>query len=170
VHTRKSRFLILYLLRHGHAQPKSGIGFDEERALTPEGRAKVSKVLTLAKENLGVEIERILSSNFRRTIETSEIAKGILRPKKPKIIASKSLGPDSSPFEAFMFISEQDFRPQDRVLLVSHQPLVGEILSNLLGTGEAIGFAPGSMARVDVGERLEPNSGALIWLISSDVV
>lgn len=165
-----AKSLILYLLRHGQAQPKSSIVSDEDRVLTPEGRAKVSKVLSLAKNSLSVEIDRILCSNLNRAIETAEIAKETLKPKKPKIIAIEELGPDSSPYEAYSFISKQEFGPQNRVLLVSHQPLLGEIISNLLGAGEAIGFAPGSMARIDVGERLEARSGALIWLISSDVV
>ncbi len=158
------------MLRHAQAQPKSSFGADEDRSLTSEGRDKVSKVLNLAKGNLSVELDRILSSDFKRAIETAEIAKQILKPKKPKIITSGELGPESSPYEAYEFLAKQKFGPQNRVLLVSHQPLLGEILSSLLGTGEAIGFAPGSMARVDVSGHLEPNSGELIWLVSSDVV
>jgi phosphohistidine phosphatase len=162
--------LILYLLRHGHAQPKSSLGLDEDRLLTSEGRVKVSKVLTIARNSLAVEIDRILCSDFKRAVETAEIAKEILKPKKPKIILTGELGPEHSPYDVYKFLSKQKFGPQDRVVLVSHQPVVGEILANLLDIGEALSFAPASMARVDVGEHFDAGSGTLIWLISSDVV
>jgi phosphohistidine phosphatase len=162
--------LILYFLRHGQAQPKATFAGDENRMLTSEGAAKVRKVLSIAKYTLNVEIDRILSSPYKRALETAEIAKELLEPKKPKIIFDEALAPEKSPLEMFGYISKQKFGPADRVLLISHQPSIGEMLSDLIGSEVRIGFAPGSMARVDLAGDVQARSGTLVWLLSSDVV
>ncbi len=61
--------------------------------LTSEGATKVRKVLSIAKYTLDVEIDRILSSPYKRASESAEIAKEILKPKKPKIILTEALAP-----------------------------------------------------------------------------
>jgi phosphohistidine phosphatase len=138
--------------------------------LTSEGAAKVRKVLSIARYTLGVEIDRILSSPYKRATESAEIARELLKPKKPKIILAEALAPEKSPYEVYSFISKQKFGPADRVLVVSHQPIIGEVITDLIGSDVSIGFAPSSMARVDIGSEPQARSGTLVWLISSDVV
>jgi phosphohistidine phosphatase len=161
-------------MRHGQAQPKAAFGDDDDasRGLTPEGTAKVRKVLSIAKYTFNVELDRILSSPYKRALQTAELAKEILEPKKPKIVEDQALLSEKNSYELYALVSKQKFLPQDRVLVVSHQPLLGEAISDLVGTEEAkISFAPGSMARVDVaGETPRSKSGSLVWLISSDAV
>lgn len=162
--------LILYFLRHGQAQPKASFAGDEDRVLTSEGAAKVRKVLSIAKYTYGVEIDRILSSPYKRALESAEIAKEVLKPNKPKIILDEALVPEKSPYEVYSFLSKQKFGPADRVLVVSHQPSIGETISDLIGSNASMGFAPGSMARIDIGGELQSKSGTLVWLISSEVI
>jgi phosphohistidine phosphatase SixA len=139
--------------------------------LTPGGRTKVEKVVSLCKASLALEVDRIVSSPYKRASETAEIAKAILKPRKTKITTSGSLAPENSPYEAYSFIVAQEFTAQDRVLVVSHQPLLGNIVSDLIGASAEIVFPPASMARIDIGDK-EPThgSGALVWFVSSDVV
>lgn len=162
--------LILYFLRHGQAQPRAAFADDNDRMLTSEGATKVRKILSIGKYTMNVEIDRILSSPYKRALETSEIAKEILRPKKPKIISDEALAPERSSYEVYAFISRQKFEPTDRVLVISHQPSIGEIISDLIGSDLRFGFAPGSMARVDIAGDFRTRSGTLVWLISSDVI
>ena len=138
--------------------------------LTSEGAGKVRKVLSIARYTLRVEIDRILSSPYKRATESAEIAKEVLKPKKPKIILDEALAPEKSPYEVYSFLSKQKFGPMDRVLVVSHQPSIGETISDLIGSNVSMGFAPGSMARIDVGGEPQTKSGTLVWLISSDVL
>jgi phosphohistidine phosphatase len=138
--------------------------------LTSEGVAKVRKVLSIAKYTLGVEIDRIISSPYKRALESAEIAKETLKPKKPKIISNEALAPERSPYEVYGFISKQKFGPADRVLVISHQPIIGDVISDLIGSSVSIGFAPASMARVDVSGEPQARSGMLVWLVSSDVL
>jgi phosphohistidine phosphatase len=60
----------IYLLRHGIAENTTP---DSERALTPEGREKLRRVLARARA-ADVALSLILSSPYRRAIETAEIA------------------------------------------------------------------------------------------------
>jgi phosphohistidine phosphatase SixA len=162
--------LIIYLLRHAQAQPKASFAGDEERMLTMEGAAQVRKVLSIAKFTFGVEVDRILSSPYKRALETARIAKEILKPKKPKIFSDEALTPDKSPYELYEFLSKQKFEARYRVLVVSHQPIIDEVISDLIGSRANISFAPGSMARVDIGDEIQAKRGTLIWLISSDAL
>jgi phosphohistidine phosphatase len=138
--------------------------------LTIEGAIKARKVLSIAKYTFNVELDRIISSPYKRALETAEIAKELLEPRKPKIISDDALAPEKSPYEAYSSISKLKFGPADRVLVVSHQPLIGEMISDLIASDVKFGFAPGSMARIDIGGTVQSRSGTLIWLISSEVL
>lgn len=162
--------MILYFLRHGKAQPRSGTGGDSDLALIPEGQTNVKKIVSLAKDNFACNVDRILSSPYKRAVETAEIAKEILKPRKPKIITDAALAPERTPYELYSFIAKQNFLPLEGVLVVSHQPIIGQSIADLIGLGVNFGFSPGSMARIDVAGEPTSRSGNLVWLISSDVV
>ena len=70
--------MILYLLRHGIAEPRDADGQDDEtRALTKAGRQKMQAVARgMLALDLGVE--RILSSPYLRAKQTAEIVAGAL--------------------------------------------------------------------------------------------
>src|SRR5207302_78242 len=87
----------LYLLRHGIAEDRNPQG-DAARALTDEGRKKLRRVLERAAK-AGVSPSLILSSPYKRALETAEIAAEILGYKK-KIAHTDALLPEASP-EAF---------------------------------------------------------------------
>lgn len=175
--------MILYLLRHGQAVSKGeGFGTDEERKLTSAGAATLRKVLTLASNSFGAEIDLILSSPYLRAVQSAEIAKEILQPKQSNIITDATLSPQSSPYELYSFVSRRS--QTERILIVSHQPLIGEVLCDLIGSDASITLPPGSMARVDIATKnalkeviqtgvatgIRARTGTLVWLISSDVV
>ena len=69
----------IYLLRHGIAEDRSTTGRDPDRRLTDEGRAKLRRVLERAHQ-AGVRPSLILSSPYRRALETAEIMAAKLKP------------------------------------------------------------------------------------------
>jgi len=85
----------LYLLRHAIAEENSPSGRDADRRLTDEGRDKLRRVLKRA-SSAGVEPSLILSSPYKRALETAEIAATELR-YRGEILRVGSLTPDSSP-------------------------------------------------------------------------
>ena len=53
---------------------------------------------------------------------------------------------------------------EGHVLLVGHQPLLGDLVRRLTG-GEAPGFAPGDLIRVEFAGPAEPGAGKLTWSV-----
>ncbi len=160
--------MILYVLRHGHTVSHSVPGPDEERPLSQEGRQKVSHILSAA-SGLGFKADRIISSPYRRALETAEMAKEALKVSLA-IAETECLEPDSAPYELYSYLAKQDFGPDEGVLMVSHQPLVSGLLSDLLGFEANISFPPASMARIDLSVEPSTRAGTLVWAISSNVL
>src|SRR5690348_1434062 len=86
----------IYLLRHGIAGDASS---DAERALTAEGREKLARVMKRARQ-AGVVPGVILSSPYRRAVETAEIAAEVLG-YEGKIVRVRALLSEASPREAW---------------------------------------------------------------------
>lgn len=111
----------LWILRHGEAEPH-GTRPDSERALTAHGR---EEVLRTAAELIGQPLTAIYASPLLRAQETAEIVRTALG-FAPEIRTVDWLTPDTDPDK----VAEQLVSVSD-VLLVSHNPLVGNLLSYL---------------------------------------
>ncbi|VVO13856.1 phosphohistidine phosphatase SixA [Pseudomonas fluorescens] len=111
----------LWVLRHGEAEPH-GTRPDSERALTAHGR---EEVLRTTAELIGQPITAIYASPYRRAQETAQLVRETLG-FAPEIRTVEWLTPDYSP----QVVSEQ-LVSVDRALLVSHNPLVGNLLGYL---------------------------------------
>ena len=111
----------LWVLRHGEAEPY-GKRPDSERALTAHGR---EEVLRSAAELMGSSITAIYASPYLRAQQTAEIVRTALG-FAPDIRTVEWLTPDNRP----QAVAEQ-LVSVDRALLVSHNPLVGNLLGYL---------------------------------------
>jgi phosphohistidine phosphatase len=157
---------VLYILRHGEAEPKGSSKGDELRSLTQVGRAQIRKTVRLAKE-LGMQIDIVLSSPLTRAQETAKIAGDLLLKEERRIIVEDSLEPDRTPYEIYAALARLS-SPRN-VLLVSHQPLVSYLLSDLLGIeGSRIAMPTAGMAKILVDGEPSSCSGKLLWLITQN--
>src|ERR1700744_1834300 len=123
----------LYLLRHGMAVERGTPGFkrDADRPLTAKGKKQLKKVTRALKE-MELEFDLIFSSPYFRAQETVEIvAKGLKLHKKLKF--TESLTPEKKPDQIVRQLLKLK-SPPEKVLLVGHEPLLGQIIS-LLTTG-----------------------------------
>ncbi|MHC8306875.1 phosphohistidine phosphatase SixA [Pseudomonas sp. PB3P13] len=111
----------LWVLRHGEAEPH-GTRPDSVRALTAHGR---EEVLRIAAELVGQPITAIYASPFLRAQQTADIVKEALG-FAPEIRTVEWLTPDYRP----QSVAEQ-LISVDYALLVSHNPLVGNLLGYL---------------------------------------
>ena len=116
----------LYLLRHGIAEDHAAT--DADRQLTDEGRQKLHRVMKRAAA-AGVEPSLILSSPYKRALETAEIAASELH-YKGEILRTGSLTPDSSPPSLWSEI--RDHRNEPAILLAGHEPLFSSTVAFLL--------------------------------------
>lgn len=153
----------LYLLRHGIAE-NGRAGFpDSERALTAEGRRKLKDVLGVAR-TAGVAPDAILTSPYKRALQTSEVAAQVLG-YQAELIKSDVLVPGSAPADVWTEL--RAFRDQNQVLLVSHEPLIGNLLGYLLGAPSLnFDFKKGALARVDFDMFGPHPRGVLRWFLA----
>jgi phosphohistidine phosphatase len=135
----------IFLLRHGIAEEAHSGLSDSDRALTHEGREKLERVLKRAHE-AGVEPTLILSSPYRRAIETAEIAAEELK-YRGEIVRTPKLVPNASPADAWNEIRSHG--GEEAIVLASHEPLMSSLLAYLLNAPALqTDFKKGALARL----------------------
>ena len=154
----------IYLLRHGVAEDAPAGKPDSDRALTAAGRQKLRRVLARAR-GANVDPEVILSSPYRRALETAEIAVEALG-YRGKVVQIPSLTPDANPRATWEEIRAR--KGEASVLLASHEPLMSSLLAYLLNSPSLmVDFKTGALARVDC-DRFGPEPhGTLKWILTA---
>lgn len=154
----------IYLLRHGIAEePRLGLP-DSERALTREGREKLRRVLKRAGD-AGVAPSLILSSPFRRALETAEVAAETLG-YAANLVRTRALTPDASPVDTWEEIRVH--KDETAILLASHEPLMSRLAAFLLDSPALrVDMKKAALVRVDC-ERFGPEArGVLKWMLTA---
>lgn len=155
----------IYLMRHGIAEELRPGGTDAERRLTAEGR---SKVVEIAKglERIGVRPDLVLSSPLPRAVETARLViKTVGSVRKIEILAT--LGPGYDPRTTLDSLAGH--RGASRLLMVGHQPHLGE-LASLMMTGTptlaSLALKKGGVAAF-AADSLPPRAPAtLLWFMT----
>ena len=152
----------IYILRHGIAEVAKPGAPDPERALTPEGKKKLREVLRVAKAaKVGPSL--ILTSPFRRAVETAEMAAEVLGYEQ-ELVRTNALTPGSTPQEVWDEI--RTHRDSDELLLAGHEPLLGHVMGYLLGTPTLlVDFKKGAICRIDMEEFGAQPRGVLRWFL-----
>jgi phosphohistidine phosphatase len=154
--------LDIYIFRHGEAEPRGKRG-DAARRLTGGGKAEVRRVAQgLAR--LGAEIDVILTSPLVRAEETAAIAGDVLKPPGG-VRRCDALAPGGT--NAALFKELSGLR-KSCVMLVGHQPDLGELASVLVWGSPGVGIALKKAGVVRVlTERLPPAAtGELRWVLT----
>jgi len=129
----------VYLVRHAKAEPHDG-GDDGARRLTPEGRARFTRLLRALEERLTVA--RVLTSPLVRARETAEIlarATGAALEAEPRLASGRS-----SARELVAMVRQA----APGTALVGHNPELAEALAHL-SEGD-LELKPGAVAALDV--------------------
>jgi phosphohistidine phosphatase len=153
----------IYLLRHGIAEDGRPGHPDADRALTGEGRDKLRRVLKRARA-ADVAPSLILSSPYKRALETAEVAVDVLG-YSGKVVQTRSLVPNASPHDTWDEIRGR--KEESAVLLASHEPLMSTLAAFLLGSpGLAVDMKKAALVRIDM-DRITPQPhGVLKWMLT----
>ena len=155
--------MIIYILRHGIAVERRAGRADEKRALTEEGRAKLTQVLKRARA-AKVAPTLILTSPYVRAVQTADLAAKLLGCKK-KIVRTDALLPSASPEDVWREI--RGLRAESAILLAGHEPLLSQTASYLLGEERTIiELKKAALAAIEVGSAGKAPEGVLRWLIT----
>ena len=113
----------LVLLRHGIAEPRVGGQDHRDRGLTSEGRDRTEAVVA-ALVRRGLKLDLLVSSPFRRALETAQIA--LQAGLAPLLEINPHLSPGEDPGSLVKGLS-------GRVGLVGHEPDLGNLACLLTG-------------------------------------
>jgi phosphohistidine phosphatase len=121
----------IWILRHAVAEDRSKTGRDEDRELTEDGTRRARDVgRGLAALEPG--ISRIVTSPYRRARQTAEAAAAALG-LEHALTESRALEPDRDPEDILHEVAGGAAAGEGDVLLVGHQPHLGELLGLLVG-------------------------------------
>ena len=152
--------MLFYLLRHADAQPTNVT--DAARELTAKGLEQARTVAAFC-ERKGVRPALILTSPYRRTVQTAEIVANALKleggPQAEKFLES-GMDPE-------MALSElQAFGWAQSLMIVGHQPDLGMLATTLLGLSDAGAFSFGKATLVCLRvERIAPYAATLEFAV-----
>lgn len=157
--------LTIYVVRHGRAEEMSPAVPDEERRLTQAGRSILLRA-AVGLRRLDVFPHVALSSPLVRALETSAILMKVLAPDV-RVVPCSWLAPGTSLATVLAGLNEHG--RSEAILVVGHEPMMGELASCLL-TGSAgvvsLPFKPGAVAAFD-----SPSLGAratLRWFLRAE--
>ncbi len=156
----------LYLMRHAEAFPSSlpSIADDAVRPLTDSGRTQARRSVE-GLRRLKLDIRMIVTSPFRRAIETAKEAADVLE-MKVAIREWPELTPDTDPKETSRRLGE--LSTTAGVLFVGHEPHMSSWISELVSEGAVqCLMKKAAVACIQV-DKLPPptGNGELRWLLS----
>jgi len=126
----------LLLLRHGIAEERGGGGPDSERALTGRGRRRTERVARRLVD-LGLAVDRLLSSPLVRARQTAEIAVAVGLAPELELCGALAPGADPLPqLQAWWPHAAAAAQPPRRLGLVGHEPDLGRLAARLIGARE----------------------------------
>jgi len=153
----------VYLQRHGIAAESNPEEDDSSRAVTVEGKRRLRCILRRARK-AGVRPEVVLSSPYKRAVQTAELA--VRELGCPGVVhETKALAPGSSPDEIWDEVRAH--RKSARILLSGHEPLLSQTAAYLLDSpGLRIDFKKGALIRIDFETASSAPRGVLKWMIT----
>jgi phosphohistidine phosphatase len=157
----------LYILRHGIAEDGKPGGNDADRALTTEGKKKLREILQVAKK-AGVSPTLIISSPYRRAIESAQVAVEVLG-YKDKVLETNALIPTSDPKPVWEEIRVH--KSESQLMLVGHEPLLSMLIGYLLAAPSlSIDLKKGALVRIDFDSFGAQPHGVLKWMLVPKLV
>lgn len=159
--------MILYVLRHGIAEPRRPGRAEAARALTDEGRAKLSRVLKQAKRS-DVKPAVILSSPLIRARQSAEMAAEALG-YHSEIVETKSLSPRATVEETWEVVRQYQGQPQ--ILVTGHEPHLNNFIAYALEAPSLrLDLKKGALVCIQIDRRAKTPHGVLEWILTPKTV
>jgi phosphohistidine phosphatase len=153
----------LCFFRHGIAVDKTdpSVGPDRDRALTAEGIRK-TRAAVEGLASLDLSFDRILSSPWLRAIQTARIVGEVLGITK-LVEEMDELAGDRSVEDVLHGLLP--YASAERLMLVGHQPLLGECVAALLtgGIEMQVDLKKSGACTIEVTGVHSRGSGVLLW-------
>jgi phosphohistidine phosphatase len=160
----------LYIMRHGIAVERTAttVMDDAKRPLTPEGKEKMREIAAgLVRADF--DPDWIVSSPLVRAVETAEIV-GEGLASKPPLDFCDALRPGGDPEALITFLAKRSNRR--RVLVVGHEPDLGELAARLIGAGRNANmpFKKGGCCLITFSVFPPKAPGRLVWWLTPRIM
>jgi phosphohistidine phosphatase len=158
----------LFLLRHGIAVERGDLDYknDAERPLTAKGRRELRRVAA-AMRKMKLSFDLMLSSPLVRAKQTAEIVAMELKLQK-LLKFSDTLKHGNNAKTLIGGLNHLKPAPE-KILLVGHEPDLGELISLLVSGKPDANFAlkKGGLAKLEIVKKLSAGRCAtLVWLLT----
>ena len=157
----------LYLVRHAIAAERGADWPDDDiRPLTARGvsrfKASIDGLI-----RLDVAADEIFTSPLVRAKQTAQLLAAGLPGRAPVKIL-EALSPGHAPASVLAQLARASRRR--RIVLVGHEPGLGELAAHLIGAGRALPFKKGGVCHIDVESLTSRRAGALNWFVTPRVL
>ena len=151
----------IFLIRHGKAEPASPAKKDIDRELTEEGISIINRSAGFWKNRI-ISFDFIITSPFKRAVQTAEIIAELMNYKNDLII-DNVLSPGSSTRSV---IQLAEVLNGDNIAFVGHQPDMSYHISSLVCNSQLnLKFSPASIAKISFKGNPNPGKGTLEFLL-----
>ncbi|MGA2790457.1 MAG: CHAD domain-containing protein [Candidatus Bathyarchaeia archaeon] len=157
----------LYALRHGIAVARGDLGYplDSDRPLTLKGMKRM-RIIARGMRGLGVRFDVILTSPYRRALETAFVVGREYRLGE-SIQTTAALKPEVLPEEVIRSLQDK-YSSCRNLLLVGHDPQLSALVSTL--TSGSAGARPllkkGGLCKLQVEKLQLGKCATLLWLLT----
>jgi len=160
----------LFILRHGEAGQRSTQASDRVRPLTSAGKVEILEIGKALKV-MGLKFDLVVTSPLKRAYDTAMIVSDIFKIGN-RVQVWKELAPEGQRTEIYGKISQ--LREEYEVLVVGHQPLLGEIVNDMIHKGKSspcnLILKKGGVVRLRLLTKSNIPRGELRWLLSPRIL
>ena len=156
----------LYILRHAIAEERDESTYPDDslRPLTAKGKKKMVKIAENL-QDMGVQIDLILSSPFVRAHETASIVSSSFGLKKKQVVLSDHLAPSGFAKDLIAEINEK--YQVENLMLVGHEPYLSDLIAMLVSGNPSMSVVmkKGGLCRLSIETLVYDKCATLEWLL-----
>ena len=160
----------LFILRHGEAGQRSSQASDRMRPLTTAGETEILEIAKALK-TIGLKFDLVVTSPLKRAYDTAKIVSDIFNIGN-RLQVWNELSPEGQRAQVYRKISQ--LREEYAVLVVGHQPLLGEIVNDMVHKGKSgpcnFILKKGGIVRLRLLNKGNMPKGELRWLLSPRIL
>ncbi|HEY7695780.1 MAG TPA: phosphohistidine phosphatase SixA [Nitrososphaeraceae archaeon] len=159
----------LFILRHGEAG-QSSLSSDRIRPLTSAGRTEMFEIAKALKI-VGLKFDLVVTSPLKRAYDTAMIVSEVFNIGS-KVQVWNELAPEGKRTEIYKKISQ--VREEYSVLIVGHQPLLGEMVNEIIHKSKSspcnLLLKKGGIVRIRLLRKSNIPKGELKWLLTPRIL
>jgi phosphohistidine phosphatase len=152
----------LYLVQHAEPKRKEE---DPSRPISDKGWKDIQKVAKYAKEQLGIQVDKIVHSGKVRAKQTAAVLTEYLNPAKGML-----MGDNLEPLANPKVWGDRLVETSAAIMIVGHLPHLGKLIGYLITGDESKEIVAFRMAGIVCVDRNEIHNWTIKWIITPEMI